>query len=132
MENPIVLFDGLCNLCEWSVQWILKKDSKNLFRFAALQSSTGKSLLKKFGLSLDDMNTVVLVDKERFYTKSSAGLQIARKLGGIYSLLFIFILIPGFLRNRIYDWIARNRYRWFGKKESCLIPNKEILDKFLL
>jgi len=131
MEHSVVLFDGLCNLCEWSVQFIIKRDPKNFFRFATLQSVMGQTLLQKFGLSRDEINTVVFVEGERCHTKSSAGLQIARRLNGFWPLLFIFIVLPKFLRDRGYDWIVKNRYQWFGKKEVCMIPSPELKEKFL-
>lgn len=127
----IVLFDGVCNFCNDSVQFVIKRDKKAYFKFAALQSEIGKSLLEKHGLPLDSMDTIVLIENEKAYTYSTAPLRIVRKLSFAWPLLYIFILIPSFIRNPIYKFIGRNRYRWFGKKEHCMMPTPEIKSRFL-
>jgi len=129
--GPILLFDGVCNLCNAAVQFILKRDPKGVFRFASLQSPTGQALLNFAGLPTGEISTVVLFENGKPYLRSDAGLRIARRLGGLWPLLYGFILIPRVIRNYIYDWIARNRYRWYGKQESCLMPAPEWKGRFI-
>lgn len=128
---PVLLFDGVCNLCNASIQWVLKHDKKNRFRFAALQSDTGRMLLEGAGLSNEKLETVVLVDGDRFFTHSDAVLEIARRLGGIWSLARVGRIVPRPIRDALYMWIARNRYRWFGKKEQCMLPSPEWKGRFI-
>ena len=131
IKYPVLLFDGVCNLCNASVQWVLDHDPKGIFYFAALQSPTGEALLQAHGLSSGQFDTVVLVDGDRLFTRSDAALEICRRLGGWWSLLSIFYVVPRALRNAIYNWIARNRYRWFGKREACMMPRPEWRHRFL-
>lgn len=131
-EQKIILFDGVCNLCNSTVQKIIRHDPKNVFKFASLQSEFGQQFLKKNNLSQENFTSFVFIDGEDYYTKSDAALRIGRELSGIYktaSLLFIF---PRFLRNAVYDFVSRNRYKWFGKQENCWLPTPEIQKKFLL
>ncbi len=130
-DKKIILFDGVCNLCSGAVTFIIKRDKKNVFRFASLQSDLGKSLLEKFGIDPVKTDSIILISKGKAYIKSSAALHIARDLNGGYPLLTGFLIVPKFLRNGLYDFIAKNRYRWFGKKESCMIPNPELKSRFL-
>ena len=130
-QSPVLLFDGVCNLCDASVQWVIEHDPAAIFRFASLQSETGQAFLKKFNLPTDELNTVVLVDGEKAYTHSDVPLQIFKKLGGWWSLLQVFFIVPRPLRNSVYDWIAGNRYRWFGKKGECWLPSPELKNRFL-
>ncbi|MCW5924659.1 MAG: thiol-disulfide oxidoreductase DCC family protein [Saprospiraceae bacterium] len=130
-STPILLFDGVCNLCNASVQWVLLRDHKAVFKFAALQSETGQALLRRFGLSDKNFDTVVLVDGERIFTRSDAPLEIVRRLGGVWALLFAFKIVPRPIRNAVYDWVARNRYRWFGRREECMLPRPEWKDRFV-
>ncbi len=131
LYQHIVLFDGVCNLCNSGVQFIIKKDKRNLFKFAALQSDFGKELLVKYQIDTKSLNTFVYVNKDKAYIKSTAALKIAKALKRGWQIFYIFIIIPAFIRNFIYDFIAKNRYRWFGKKESCMIPTPELKAKFL-
>jgi predicted DCC family thiol-disulfide oxidoreductase YuxK len=131
MDAPIVLFDGVCNFCNASVNFLLDHDTHRRFRFAALQSDTGQALLHRFGLRRDDFDTSVLVENGRAYTKSSAALRIARGLGGWWSLFAILLAIPPCFRDAAYDVFARNRYRWFGKMDTCRLPTPDIRDRFL-
>ena len=131
INSPILLFDGVCNLCNASVQWVLKHDKKALFRFAALQSATGQSLLQRSGLSPENFDTVVLLDGDQVFTRSDAALEISRRIGGVWSLLAAFRILPRPIRNAVYDWVARHRYRWFGKTESCMIPRPEWTNRFV-
>jgi predicted DCC family thiol-disulfide oxidoreductase YuxK len=131
-NTAVILFDGICNLCNASVNLVIKHDRKDHFRFAPLQSQEGIALLKKFNVDQQEKETVVLIENNQAYTRSSAALRIAKKMSGLYPLLFGFIIVPPFLRNAVYDLIARKRYKWFGKKESCMIPTKEIKQKFIV
>jgi len=128
---PIILFDGVCNLCNASVQWVLKRDRAGQFRFAALQSETGQRLLAAHGLAQESFDTVVLADGEQLYTRSDAALEIARRLGRPWSWLAIFNWLPQRLRNAVYDWVARHRYRWFGRQETCMLPRPEWKERFV-
>ncbi len=130
-QHPILLFDGICNLCNSSVQWVIEHDPGAKFRFASLQSEAGQALLRQHQLPTDELNTVVLVDAGRAYTRSDVPLQIVGKLGGAWSLLTVFRIVPRPLRNAVYDWIARNRYRWFGNKEACWLPTPDLKARFL-
>lgn len=131
MEHPVILFDGVCNLCNGSVLFIIKRDPKARFRFASLQSAYGESFLKKHGLSTKEYDSIILIDGGRLYTQSSAALRIAKRLGGAWPLLYIGMMVPKFLRDAIYNFIAKNRYRWFGKKEACMIPTPELRSRFM-
>lgn len=129
--HPIVLFDGVCNLCNGSVQFILKRDPQARFRFASLQSEAGRSLMSEHGLDPDALSSVVVIEDGRVWQESSAALRIARHLPGLWKLLRIFTIIPRPLRDAIYRLIARNRYRWFGKTETCWLPTPELKGRFL-
>ncbi len=130
-EHPVLLFDGVCNLCNASVQWVLLRDKKGVFRFAALQSEIGQHLLKARGMSGETLDSVVVVSGEQVLTHSDAPLEVVRLLGGGWSLLYVFRWLPRWIRDSIYRYIARNRYRWFGKKESCMLPRQEWKERFL-
>ncbi len=130
-KNPIILFDGICNLCDNSVLFIIKKDDQNVFKFATLQNSAAQAYLKNKKPALNNIDSILLVTSHKIYTKSSAALMIAKKLKGLYPLLFIFYIIPKPIRDLVYNIIAKNRYKWYGKKESCMIPTPELKNKFL-
>lgn len=127
----IVLFDGVCNLCNNAVDFIIKRDKDNSFKFGALQDRTLRKLLHSYRIKEDYIDSLILIRSDKVYYRSSAALEIAKKLSGLWPLLYVFIIIPSLIRDPIYDWIARNRYNWFGKKETCRIPTKEELEKFL-
>ncbi len=128
---PILLFDGVCNLCNASVQWVLRRDRHARFQFAALQSEVGQRLLRQHGLDPASLDSVVLVDGDRVYLRSAAALGVAVRLGGFWRLMGVFYLVPALLRDLIYNWIARNRYRWFGRQEQCWLPRQEWKERFL-
>lgn len=130
-DNYIILFDGVCNLCNNSVQFIIKNDKRNKFKFSSLQSPFGQNLLGKYNIDTNNTDSFVFIRKNKAYIKSSAALWVAKELGSFWQLLCFFFIIPASLRNLIYDWVARNRYKWFGKKESCMIPTPNIKNKFL-
>lgn len=129
--NPIILFDGVCNLCNGAVNFIIDRDPEAYFRMAALQSTIGQEILQKHSLNTQYFDTIVLVEGENIYSHSTAALRIARKLSGAWPLFYAFIVIPSPLRNVIYNWISRNRYRWFGKQDVCRIPTPELQRHFL-
>lgn len=129
--TPVLLFDGVCNLCNVSVQWVLKHDPKGIFHFAALQSDTGQAMLKRFHLDTNNLQTVVLLDGERVYLRSDAPLEVMRRLGGLWRILYGLKIVPRFIRDAVYNWVARNRYRWFGQREECLLPRPEWKARFL-
>jgi len=132
MPNPpIILFDGVCNLCNNSVQFVIKHDTDNKFMFAALQSPTGQALLQQYNLPQQELNSFVLIKDEKVYLKSTAALNVAKNLNGPVKLLYGFIIVPEFIRNAVYNFIAKNRYKWFGKKESCMIPTPALQSRFL-
>ncbi|MGJ7033526.1 thiol-disulfide oxidoreductase DCC family protein [Niabella hirudinis] len=131
MENgPVILFDGFCNLCNGSVQFIIKHDKRNRFRFASLQSAAGAQLLRQYALP-QTCRSVVLIENGKAFLRSAAALRIVRKLKAPWPLLYLFIIIPPFIRNGIYNWVARNRYRWFGRASQCMRPTPELQEKFI-
>lgn len=132
MENqPIIFFDGVCNLCNNTVQFIIKQDKKAVFRFASLQSEYSKNTLEKYNFSTKSLESVVLLYKNKIYTHSDAPLEIARILGSLWTFFYVFKIFPSAIRNGVYNWIAKNRYRWFGKQESCWLPTPELKKRFL-
>jgi len=131
-NKKIILFDGVCNLCNGAVQFIIKHDKKDIFRFVALQSELGIEICKYIGIDQIKIDSIILYHPGvAYYYKSSAVLEIGEDLGGIYNLTFILKIFPEKLRNYIYDYIAKNRYKWYGKKESCMIPTPELKAKFI-
>jgi predicted DCC family thiol-disulfide oxidoreductase YuxK len=130
-ERPILLFDGVCNLCNGAVKFIIAQDPKGKYAFASLQSAVGEALLRRHNLPTQHIDTVVLVEEGKVYTRSSAGLRVAKGLGGVWTLLYVFMVVPKPIRDAVYDFIARNRYRWFGRQESCMLPSPEIAERFL-
>ena len=130
-DKFVILFDGVCNFCNFWVNFIIDRDKNDKFRFASLQSELGQETLSKLKLSQTDFDTFILLDGENHFTSSSAGLRVARELGGFFGLLYIFIIVPPFIRNGVYSLIAKNRYRFFGREEACRIPTPETRKKFL-
>ncbi|MBO2545106.1 thiol-disulfide oxidoreductase DCC family protein [Salegentibacter agarivorans] len=131
-DKKIVLFDGVCNLCNSAVTFIIEHDKKDVFRFASLQSEIGRKLVEERGMDPEELDSIVLIDPGvAYYRKSTAALEISRELSGGYSLLKNFLFIPESLRDGIYNFVANNRYKWYGKKESCMIPTPELKSKFL-
>ncbi|MEM0516849.1 thiol-disulfide oxidoreductase DCC family protein [Aequorivita flava] len=130
-NHKIILFDGVCNLCNGAVTFIIERDKRNVFKFAALQSEIGQKLISKFNIDTSKVDSIILIDGEKHYEKSSAALRIAKYLSGAYPLLFGFMVVPKFIRNAVYDYIAKNRYKWFGKRDECMIPTPDLKKKFL-
>jgi predicted DCC family thiol-disulfide oxidoreductase YuxK len=129
--NPILLFDGVCNLCNSSVQFIIRHDRQCLFRFASLQSDLSREWLQIYGLSPEQRETVVLIYNNRAYTQSDAVLEIAKLLGGYWQYAYYLRIIPTTWRNVLYRFVARNRYKWFGQQAQCMIPTPEQKARFL-
>ena len=130
-SQPIILFDGICNLCNRAVSFVIKRDKKSRIRFAALQTNSGKQLLEQYNLPTQSFNSLILIEKGIVYTQSTAVLKICKHLNGLWPLLYGLIILPKFSRNGIYRLIATNRYQWFGKQEKCMVPSAELSDRFL-
>lgn len=129
--NTVILFDGECNFCDSSIQFIIKRDPKGLFHFASLQSEAGQELLKKYDVPAN-IDSIVLIEKDKAYYKSTAAMRICLRLQGAWKLFYGFTIVPSFIRNIAYDFIAKNRYKWFGKKEeSCMLPSPSVRKRFL-
>ena len=131
--KKIILFDGVCNLCNMMVNFVIERDKKDDFRFVALQSETGISILKKIGLYDKNIDSIVLYEPGvAYFYKANAALEIAKSMGGIYSILgYVLNILPDSILNFGYDFIAKNRYKWFGKEDACMIPTAELQSKFL-
>ncbi|OYU81233.1 MAG: thiol-disulfide oxidoreductase [Flavobacterium sp. BFFFF1] len=131
-HKKIILFDGVCNLCNRMVQFVIKHDKKDLFRFVALQSELGQEIQRHIGIDTKNIDSVILYDPgHAYYYKSSAAIEIMQEFGGVFYAARLFKIIPNALRNGIYDYVARNRYSWYGKTEHCMMPTPEIKAKFL-
>ena len=131
-NKKIILFDGVCNLCNTSVLKVIKYDKNNVFLFAALQSEKGKEIINYLGIDTSKIDSIILYESGVSYEiKSTAALKIMKEFKGFWSLTSIFMLLPEGFRNSVYNYIAKNRYKWFGKKESCMIPTPELKAKFL-
>jgi predicted DCC family thiol-disulfide oxidoreductase YuxK len=131
-NKKIILFDGFCNLCDFSVQFLIKNDKKDAFRFVALQSELGIKILNFIGVDSKTIDSIVLYKPGvAYYYKSNAVLEIANTIGGFFVFFKIFAVLPLGIRNALYDFVAKNRYKWFGKKETCWIPTQELTSKFL-
>lgn len=130
-KYDLILFDGVCNLCNNAVDFVIRRDKNNRFKFGALQDKATKSILKEYKINQNYIDSIILIRGDQIFYKSKAALEIARNLGGPWPAMYIFIFLPGFIRDPVYDWIARNRYRWFGKKETCRIPSAKEKEKFL-
>ena len=129
----IILFDGLCNLCSSSVQFVIKHDPKAVYKFASLQSEVGQKLLLDNGFSITDNNfsSFILLENNKIYTESTAALRVARNLNGLLPILYCTIIIPSFIRNAVYKFISKNRYKWFGQRTECWIPTIDLKNRFL-
>lgn len=130
-SKKTILFDGVCNLCNASVQFVLKRDKKKQFRYASLQGKFGQEILSTYKLPKDAFNSFILIEDDKLFTKSTGALRMLKHLGAPWSLLYAFIAVPAMIRDGVYNWISRNRYKWFGKKESCWLPKAEWKDLFI-
>ncbi len=131
MSRQLILFDGVCVFCSFWVRFLIKRDPEKRFRFATLQSETGRKILKTIGLSPDELDTMVFIDRGRLFLRSSAALRIARSMRGLWPALFVFIIIPVPVRDLLYRLVAKNRYRLFGKMEFCMVPTPDLKERFL-
>ncbi|MGB5554182.1 MAG: DCC1-like thiol-disulfide oxidoreductase family protein [Flavobacteriaceae bacterium] len=132
-NKKIILFDGVCNLCNRSVKCIIERDKKDVFRFAALQSEMGQKLVSERRIDTTTIDSIILIEPGvAYFVKSEAALEIAKGIGGLWTLLRLFQWVPIRFRNIVYDYIARNRYDWYGKKAECMVPTPEIRAKFLV
>jgi len=132
-DRRLILFDGVCNLCNSSVRYIIKRDKNDRFMFAPLQGDIGQNMIDKFEVDTSKLDSILLYnpEKDSLSYKSTAALKIAKHLSFPTNLMVVFFIIPPVIRNLVYDFIAKNRYKWFGKKESCMIPTPELKSKFL-
>ena len=132
-DKQLILFDGVCNLCNSSVLYVIKRDKQNKFLFAPLQSDIGKQIIDKFNLDTSKTDSILLYNpiKEKVSSKSSAALGIAKQLNFPTNLMAVFFIVPTFIRNWVYDYVAKNRYKWYGKKDACMIPTPELKAKFI-
>lgn len=130
-DEAVILFDGVCNLCSGFVQFVLPRDTEEKYRFASLQSDAGQALLAEHDLPTDELESVVLIEDGESYVKSAAVIQIAAGLGGAYRLLSPFRYVPAAVRDRVYDFVADHRYKWFGKKDRCMMPSGDVQSRFL-
>ncbi|WP_430425651.1 thiol-disulfide oxidoreductase DCC family protein [Maribacter litoralis] len=132
ISKKIILFDGVCNLCDSSVQFIIKRDKNDVFRYAALQSETGEKLLAERNIDSNEIDSIILIEPNvAYYTKSTAALEIGKNLKGLRTISSILLWLPESFRNIVYDFIAKNRYKWYGKKADCMIPTEELKSKFI-
>lgn len=130
-EERIILFDGVCNFCNGAVNFVIKRDKKGLIKFAPLQTEHGRQLLEKYNLPQLDMQSFVFIEKGKAYLRSTAALKVCRYLNALWPLCYGFMIVPRFIRDGIYNWVARNRYKWFGQKDSCMVPSPSIRARFL-
>lgn len=130
-KKSIILFDGVCNLCNSSVQFVLKHDKKQQFLFASLQSDAAHKLLLQFNYKNSNLNTIILIEEDKIYDKSTAALRISKRLNPLWNTLYIFIVIPKSIRDVIYNFIAKNRYKWFGKSDTCLVYGEKYKKRFI-
>lgn len=130
-EQPIIFFDGICNLCNAAVQFVIKRDPAAVFKFCSLQSPIASQLLSDRDFQSKDFNTFILLQNDKIYKRSDAALKVARQLKGPFKLLYGFIIVPVRVRNWVYDLISKNRYRWFGKREECMIPDPTLATRFI-
>jgi predicted DCC family thiol-disulfide oxidoreductase YuxK len=130
-SQPIIFFDGVCNLCVGTVQFLLERNKNNNLLFAALSGISGQQLLCKNELSSHNFNSILLLENGKLYQRSTAALKISRHLNGLWPVLYLFIIVPAFLRDLVYDFVANNRYKWFGKRDECWLPTAELKKRFL-
>lgn len=131
IPHPVIFFDGVCNLCTGVVQFVIRHDPKRRFRFASLQSEVGQQLLKQYNLPSEEFGSFILFEKGQVYTKSTAALTVAKNLNGLLPVWYTWIVLPKFIRDGVYNLVATNRYKWFGKKEECWIPTPELNELFV-
>jgi len=126
-----MLFDGVCNVCNGFVQFMIPRDPKGYFKFASLQSEIGQQIMEAYELPTEELSTVIMVENGKVYTHSDVALRASRRMSGLWPVFTVFSVVPRFIRDGMYNWIARNRYRWFGQREQCMIPTPDIRQRFL-
>lgn len=131
MAKAVILFDGVCNFCNAAVNFVIRHDRRDHFRFAPLQSEAGRALQMEYGVDPSALSTFVLVENGKAYGRSTAALKVARRLGFPMNMTYAFIIVPRAIRDMAYNFVARNRYKWFGKKEVCMVPDERVRRKFL-
>ena len=131
LDFPIVFFDGVCNLCNASVAFIIKRDKKKMLRFASLQSDFARVQLPHELTTQNAISSIILLVEGKVYKKSTAALRITKYLRGLWPVAYIFVIVPRFIRDGVYNFIAKNRYKWFGKRQECLIPSPDLADRFI-
>lgn len=130
-QSPIIFFDGICNFCNSTVNLVIRNDNKSIIKFATLQSGIAHQILEKYDAPIDEMRSFFFLEKGKLYSSSTAALRVCRYLKGLWPLMIGFIIVPKFIRDGIYDWVSRNRYKWFGKKQECMVPSPETRMRFL-
>ena len=130
-EQPIILFDGICNFCNSTVNFVIKRNKRTVIRFATLQSGIGQKLLQEHHIPVEVMQSFVFIENGIAYSRSTAALKVCRYLNGLWPLCYGLIIVPKFIRDGVYNWIAKNRYKWFGVRQECMIPTPDVQDRFL-
>jgi len=130
-QQPVILFDGICNFCNSTVNFTIKRDQKAIIQYATLQSEKGRMFLRQYNLPVDKMKSFVFIIEGKVYLKSAAALMVCRNLKGLWPLCYAFIIVPRFMRDGIYDWISSHRYKWFGVRQECMMPSPEVRKRFL-
>ena len=130
-EQPTILFDGVCNFCNSAVNFTIKRNKNANIVFAPMQSAAGEKLLQQYNLPADDMQSFIFIEKGIVNKQSTAALKVCRHLRGLWPLCYGFIIVPKFIRDGIYNWVAKNRYKWFGVRQECMIPTPEVKARFL-
>ncbi len=130
-DKGLILFDGVCNFCNSSVNFIIRKDKQDNFRFLALQSERGQKIVKQYNLDPENLQTVILLQNGKIYTRSTAALRVAKQLSGGWKLFYGFVIVPPVIRDFFYNIISKNRYKWWGQRDSCMVPGPEVRKKFL-
>ena len=129
--HPVILFDGVCNFCNSTVNFVIKRDKKGRVKFTTLQSASGGQLLEQYNLPANDLQSFVFIENGIAYTKSSAALRVCRYMGAAWPLMMTCLLAPAFVRDGVYDYVAKNRYKWFGMQDQCMVPTAGIKTRFL-
>ena len=129
--QPTILFDGVCNFCNSAINFTIKRDKQNKIKFAPLQSNAGQQLLQQYNLPTADIKSFVFIEDGKAYTQSTAAIKVCSYLGGLWPWCKVFLIVPKFIRDGLYNWVAKNRYKWFGQKEVCMIPTPNVKARFL-
>lgn len=130
-QQPVILFDGVCNFCNSAVNFVIKRNAKANIFFTPMQSDAGQKLLQQYNLPVHDMQSFIFIDEGKVYKQSTAAFRVCRYLRGLWPVCYGLIIIPNFIRDGIYNWIAKNRYKWFGMRQTCMMPTPEVKARFL-